>query len=129
MSFKIWFKQFRMQLKSNWAYRHLITRTYDGEEYADTIEFIHKDELPKDALNVRNYGKYWYYVEDGITPDPAPHGRDIMKASDVCTWADNNDVNRSLSEMWKWTNNLDMKKVIIVIGVAVFAAAMFFMLR
>lgn len=118
-----------MQLKSNWAYRHLITRTYDGEEYMDTIKFIHKDELPKDALNVLNYGKYWYYVEDGIIPDPAPHGRDIMKASDISTWADNNDVNRSLSEMWKWTNNLDTKKVIIVIGVAVFAAAMFFMLR
>lgn len=118
-----------MQIKSNWSYRHLITRTYDGEEYADDITFIHKKDLPADALNVRNYGKYWYYVEDGIVPDPAPSGREIMKASDVCTWADNNDVNRSLSEMWKWTNNIDMKKVAIIIGVAVFAAAIFFMLR
>ena len=129
MSMKLYFKQLWTQIKTNWAYRHLITRTYNDGEYSDIIEFIHKSELPADAVNVRNYGKYWYYYEDGIIPDAAPTGRDVMKASDICTWADNNDVNRSLSEMWKWTNNLDMKKVIIIIGVAVFAAAVFFMLR
>lgn len=129
MTFKIWVKQTWTQIKTSWSYRHLITRTYDGNEYADTITFIHKNEVPANAVNVRNYGKYWYYVEDGIIPDPAPSGRDIMKASDVCTWADNNDVNRSLSEMWKWTNNLDMKKIGLIIAVAVVAFALFFMIR
>lgn len=118
-----------MQIKTNWAYRHLITRTYKDGEYSDVIEFIKKTDMPADAVNVRNYGKYWFYREDGITPDPAPTGRDIMKASDICTWADNNDVNRSLSEMWKWTNNLDMKKLAIVIGVVLVAGALFFMIR
>lgn len=118
-----------MQIKTNWNYRHLITRTYADGEYSDVIEFIKKEDLPKDAVNVRNYGKYWFYVEKDIIPDPAPTGRDIMKASDICTWADNNDVNRSLSEMWKWTNNLDMKKLAIVIGVVLVAGALFFMIR
>lgn len=127
MTFKIWLKHTWMQIKSNWDYRNLITRRYAGGEYYDEITFIRKSELPKDAVNVRNYGKYWFYVEDGIVPDPAPAGRHIMKASDLATWADNNDVNRSLSEMWKWTNNLDMKKIVIV-GVAVIVAVMIFMM-
>lgn len=126
---KVYLKQLWMQIKTNWNYRHLITRTYADGEYSDVVEFIKKGDLPKDAVNVRNYGKYWFYVEKDIIPDPAPTGRDIMKASDICTWADNNDVNRSLSEMWKWTNNLDMKKLAIVIGVVLVAGALFFMIR
>ena len=127
MTFKLWLKQTWIQIKSNFSYRHLITRRYAGGEYYDEVSFIHKSELPTEAINVRNYGKYWFYVEDGITPDPAPSGPYIMKASDICTWADNNDVNRSLSEMWKWTNNLDMKKIVIV-GVAIIAAIVIFMM-
>ena len=129
MSMKVYLKQLWMQIKTNWNYRHLITRTYADGEYSDVVEFIKKEDLPKDAVNVRNYGKYWFYIEKDIIPDPAPTGRDIMKASDICTWADNNDVNRSLSEMWKWTNNLDMKKLAIVIGVVLVAGALFFMIR
>lgn len=129
MSFKIWWDQTKKQIKTNWSYRHLITRRYVNGEYHDDITFVHKDDLPTDALNVRNYGKYWYYVEDGIQPDPAPSGPYVMRASDVCTWADNNDINKALSQMWNWTNNLDMKKIAIIIGALVVGVMVFMMIR
>ena len=127
MSFKIWLSQTWTQIKTNWSYRHLITRRYVGGEYYDVIEFIHKDDLPTGAVNVRNYGKYWFYIEEKITPDPAPAGPFVMKASDVCTWADNNDINKALSQMWSWTNNLDMKKIAII-GAALIVGIMIFMM-
>lgn len=118
-----------MQIKSNWGYRYLITRRYAGGEYYDEITFIKKEQLPADALNIRNYGKYWFYFEENITPDPAPQGPQIMRASDICTWADNNDVNRALSAMWGWTNNLDLKKILFVVAVAFVGITLFMMIR
>ena len=85
--------------------------------------------MPKDAVNIRNYGKYWFYVEYNMNPDPAPEGPQIMRATDIATWADNNDVNRSLSEMWKWTNNIDLKKLVMVIGVAIVGIMLYGMIK
>ena len=129
MSFKLWIKQTWTQIKSNWGYRHIIYRTYDGEEYNDKIEFIPAEQLPKDAVNIRNYGKYWFYVEYNMNPDPAPEGPQVMRATDVCTWADNNDVNKSLSEMWKWTNNIDLKKIVIIAAVAIVGLLLYNMVK
>lgn len=127
MSFKIWLKQTWTQIKTNWGYRYLITRRYAGGEYYDDIVFIPKKEVPSDAVNVRNYGKYWFYREDNITPDPAMTGPNVMRACDICTWADNNDINKALAQMWNWTNNLDMKKLLII-GAALIVGIMLFMM-
>lgn len=109
------------------GYVNLIRRTrLENGEYSEQYEFIHKSELPKEALNIQNYGKYWYYVDD-IAPMLMQDSG--MTARDVCTWADNNDLNKALTELWSWTNNLDMKKVIMIIGVIVVGFVIFMMVR
>lgn len=116
-----------MQIKSGHAYVNLIRRTrLENGDYSEDVDFILRSEMPSNAKNIINYGKYWYYVDD-ITPI---HAQDTgMTARDVCTWADNNDLQKALTELWSWTNNLDIKKVVMIIGVIVVGFVIFTMIR
>ena len=130
MNVKIWLKHQWLQIKTGNAYVNLITRSNDGKGgYFERVDFIKKKEMPPNALNIKNYGKYWYFV-DNVVPgvDQTPNVEE-MTAGDVCTWADNNDLNRSLTDLWSWTNNLDWKKLAMIGGVVLVGIALFTMLR
>lgn len=130
MSMKTMIKHWWKQVKSGHAYVNLITRSNDGNgNYFEHVDFILRSDLPPRALNIQNYGKYWFYL-DNVQPgtDQTPKA-DEMTAGDVCTWADNNDVNRALMDLWSWTNNLDWKKIAIVGGVVIVAILLFTMIR
>lgn len=128
MSFRRTLKQKWIQLKTNHGYAYLIRRSrLDNGEYTETLDFIPKKELPEGSLNISNYGKDWFYWSD-INPVLMQEAG-TMTASDVCTWADNNDLQKALQELWSWTNNIDLKKVLIIVGVAVVGIAIFFMIR
>lgn len=130
MTMKTTIKHWWLQVKSNHAYVNLITRSNDGNGgYFERVDFILKSDLPARALNIQNYGKYWYYL-DNVQPgtDQTPKAGE-MTAGDVCTWADNNDINRALMDLWSWTNNLDWKKIAIIGGVVLVAVFLFTMIR
>lgn len=130
MSMKITIRHWWQQVRSGHAYVNLITRSNDGNgNYFERVDFILRSELPSRALNIQNYGKYWYYL-DNVQPgtDQTPKAEE-MTAGDVCTWADNNDINRALMDLWSWTNNLDWKKIAIVGGVVMVAILLFTMIR
>lgn len=101
----------------------------DGKGYSDDISFIKKSEMPPGAKRIQNMGKYWYFY-DGMKPgiDQTP---DIgtMTAADICTWADNNDLDKSLAELWSWKNNIDLKKVLMIVGVVIVGFAIFTMIQ
>ena len=129
MNIKLALKHWFMQIRSGHAYVNLICRTKrDENEYYETVEFMKKSELPPGAKNITNYGKYWYFL-DCVHPglDQTPDGG--MGASDICTWADNNDLNKSLMELWSWTNNIDIKKVFFIVAVVVVGMALLFMVK
>lgn len=127
MSFKLTVKHWWMQIKSGHAYVNLIRRErLENGEYSEYVDFILRDELPEKALNVQNYGKYWYFLDD--CPQVLAQD-DGMRASDVCTWADNTDLDKALAELWSWTNNLDIKKVALVIGAVIVGFVILMMVR
>lgn len=130
MSLKTTIKHWYLQVKSGHAYVNLITRSNDGNGgYFEHVDFILKKDMPARALNIQNYGKYWYYldnVQPGLDQTPKP---EEMTAGDVCTWADNNDINRALMDLWSWTNNLDWKKIAIVGGAVLVGFLLFTMIR
>lgn len=129
MGFKRSFRHWVKQIKSGHAYVYLICRSnHNDNEYYETVEFIKRSELPPGAKNITNYGKYWYYL-DCVKPGLDQTPDDGMTASDICTWADNNDLNRALMELWSWTNNIDMKKVLIVVGAVIVGFTLLFMVR
>lgn len=130
MSFKTVIKHWFIQKKTGNAYVNLIcrTKTTDGMEYYETVEFIKKSELPPGAKNITNYGKYWYFL-DMVNPGMDQTPDNGMTASDICTWADNNDLNKSLMELWSWTNNIDLKKVLIIVGAVVVGMTLLFMVK
>lgn len=115
MDIKTMIKHQWLQIKSGNAYVNLITRSNDGNGgYFERVDFIKKSEMPPNALNIRNYGKYWYYLDNVIPGTDQAHKTDEMTAGDICTWADNNDLNKSLMDLWSWTNNLDWKKIAMI---------------
>lgn len=129
MSIKTEIKHWWIQQKTGHAYVYLIHRTnnMDGTGYNDDISFIKKSDMPKGAKKIQNMGKYWYFY-DGMKPgiDQTPD-TGTMTAADVCTWADNNDLDKSLAELWSWKNNIDLKKVALIVGVVVVAFALYTM--
>ena len=126
---------FKEVVKRWWMYKHgyvsLIHRmkTNDGTEYIETVDLIKKSELPPMAKRIQNYGKNWYYY-DSVTPgmDQTPD-IETMTARDICTWADNNDLNKALTELWSWTNNIDIKKIVMIVGVVIVGFVIYTMVR
>ena len=128
MSFIRTLKQKFVQLKTNHGWAWIIKRyRLDNGEYTETLDFVPKKELPEGSLNIANYGKDWYYWSD-INPILMQEAG-TMSASNICTWADNNDLQKALQELWSWTNNIDFKKVLLIVGVAVVGMALLFMIR
>ena len=129
MSLKIMLKHWFKQITSGHAYVNLICRSSaDNNEYYETVEFIKRSELPPGAKNITNYGKYWFFL-DCVKPGLDQTQDNGMTASDICTWADNNDLNKALMELWSWTNNIDMKKVLIIVGAVIVGMTLLFMVK
>ena len=129
MGIKRAIKHWGIQQRTGHAYVYLISRsTYNENEYYETVDFIKKTDLPPGAKNITNYGKYWYYL-DNVKPGLEQKQDDGMTASDICTWADNNDLNKALMELWSWTNNIDLKKVLIIVGAVVVGFTLLFMVK
>lgn len=125
-----------IELKHAWQnfitggkYVNLLTRRREGNEYYDNIEWILKTDLPPDAKNIRNYGKTWYYCERDMCPDQHETQDRAMNAIALKRWADNNSWDKALAGVWTWLNNMDWKKIGIIIAVVVLAAAALFMVR
>ena len=130
MSLKRIIKHQWLQIKSGHAYVNLITRSNDGNGgYFERVDFIKRSELPTKALNIQNYGKYWYYLDNVVPGEQMVIRDDEMTAGDVCTWADNNDLNKSLVDLWSWTQNLDWKKLAMVGAVILVAVLLFTMIK
>lgn len=122
---KLFFKHKWQQFRSGNAYRYLITRIRSGNEYYDNIEFIKAEDLPADAKRIKNYPDYWYYRELDMCPTDRERSYRDMDAIAIKTWADNSSFDKALAGIWNWTNNLDIKKILMIGAVAIVAIVLF----